>query len=39
MASEPDNSLIFDRVKHNSYPTREAGCFVWTYMWPTEEMS
>ena len=34
MASEPDNSLIFDRVKHKSYPTREAGGFVWTYLGP-----
>jgi phthalate 4,5-dioxygenase oxygenase subunit len=38
MASEPDSSLIFDRVKHKSYPTREAGGFVWTYMGPPEEM-
>ncbi len=38
MASEPDNSLIFDRVKHKSYPTREAGGFVWTYMGPPEDM-
>ena len=38
MASEPDNSLIFDRVKHKSYPTREAGGFVWTYMGPQEDM-
>jgi phthalate 4,5-dioxygenase oxygenase subunit len=38
MASEPDSSLIFDRVKHKSYPTREAGGFVWTYMGPLEDM-
>jgi phthalate 4,5-dioxygenase len=38
MASEPDSSLIFDRVKHKSYPTREAGGFVWTYMGPPEGM-
>ena len=38
MASEPDNSLIFDRVKHKSYPAREAGGFVWAYMGPPEEM-
>src|ERR1700730_8839485 len=31
MASEPEHSLIPDRVKHKSYPTREAGGFVWTY--------
>ena len=38
MASEPDTSLIFDRVKHKSYPTREGGGFVWAYMGPLEEM-
>jgi phthalate 4,5-dioxygenase oxygenase subunit len=38
MASEPANSLIPDRVKHKSYPAREAGGFVWAYMGPADEM-
>ncbi len=38
MASEPANSLIPDRVKHKSYPAREAGGFVWCYMGPADEM-
>ena len=38
MASEPANSLIPDRVKHKSYPAREAGGFIWCYMGPPEEM-
>jgi phthalate 4,5-dioxygenase oxygenase subunit len=38
MASEPANSLIPDRVKHKSYPAREAGGFVWCYMGPPDEM-
>jgi phthalate 4,5-dioxygenase oxygenase subunit len=38
MASEPANSLIPDRVKHKSYPAREAGGFIWAYMGPADEM-
>ena len=38
MASEPANSLIPERVKHNAYPTHEAGGFVWTYMGPIDKM-
>jgi phthalate 4,5-dioxygenase oxygenase subunit len=38
MASEPEHSLIPERVKHKAYPAREAGGFVWTYMGPPEEM-
>ena len=37
MASEPADSLIPDRVKHKSYPAREAGGFVWAYMGPAEK--
>jgi phthalate 4,5-dioxygenase oxygenase subunit len=38
MASEPVGSVDPDRVKQKSYPVREAGGFVWTYMGPPEEM-
>jgi phthalate 4,5-dioxygenase oxygenase subunit len=38
MASEPEHSLIPDRVKHKSYPAHEAGGFVWAYMGPPGEM-
>ena len=37
MASEPADSLIFERVKHKAYPAREAGGFVWAYMGPPED--
>ncbi|SEB83283.1 phthalate 4,5-dioxygenase, oxygenase subunit [Rhizobiales bacterium GAS188] len=36
MPSEPKESGFADKVKHVSYPTREAGGFVWTYMGPAE---
>src|SRR3954465_9077652 len=38
MASEPPGSPIPERVKHKSYPAREAGGFVWCYMGPANEM-
>ncbi len=38
MASEPVGSVDPSRVKQKSYPAREAGGFVWTYMGPPEEM-
>ena len=38
MSSEPAASKLVERVKHKSYPAREAGGFVWTYMGPPEEM-
>ncbi len=38
MASEPEHSLIPERVKHKAYPAREAGGFVWAYMGPPDEM-
>ena len=38
MSSEPAESRLLDKVKHISYPTREAGGFVWTYMGPADEM-
>jgi len=38
MPSEPKQSQLSERVKHISYPTREAGGFVWTYMGPPERM-
>jgi phthalate 4,5-dioxygenase oxygenase subunit len=38
MASEPEGSTFVGRVKHKSYPAREAGGFVWCYMGPPEEM-
>jgi len=38
MPSEPPESKFADRVKQRSYPTREAGGFVWTYMGLPEEM-
>src|SRR5262249_13084235 len=31
-------SALKAKVKHKTYPTREAGGFVWTYMGPAEEM-
>ncbi|UFN49176.1 Rieske 2Fe-2S domain-containing protein [Roseomonas sp. OT10] len=38
MPSEPKESGFAERVKHKSYPTREAGGFVWAYMGPPELM-
>ena len=38
MPSEPKQSQLSERVKHLSYPAREAGGFVWTYMGPSETM-
>ena len=38
MASEPPESRLTEKVKHKSYPVREAGGFVWVYMGPADEM-
>ncbi len=38
MASEPASSGLAEKVKHISYPTQEAGGFVWVYMGPAETM-
>jgi len=38
MPSEPKTSALPEKAKHLSYPTREAGGFVWTYMGPSETM-
>jgi phthalate 4,5-dioxygenase len=38
MPSEPPESGFADKVKHKSYPTQEAGGFVWTYMGPADQM-
>jgi phthalate 4,5-dioxygenase oxygenase subunit len=38
MASEPQGTRIAEKIKHKSYPTREAGGFVWIYMGPADEM-
>lgn len=38
MPSEPKQSQLPERVKHTSYPTREAGGFVWTYLGPADEI-
>lgn len=38
MPSEPKGSKLSEKAKHVSYPTREAGGFVWTYMGPPEQM-
>jgi phthalate 4,5-dioxygenase oxygenase subunit len=38
MPSEPRASALPEKAKHLSYPTREAGGFVWTYMGPAESM-
>jgi phthalate 4,5-dioxygenase oxygenase subunit len=38
MASEPPGSNVPERIKQKSYPAREWGGFVWTYMGPIEEM-
>jgi phthalate 4,5-dioxygenase oxygenase subunit len=38
MPSEPKASALPEKAKHLSYPTCEAGGFVWTYMGPPEAM-
>ncbi len=38
MASEPAESGFVEKVKIKSYPAREWGGFVWTYMGPAETM-
>jgi phthalate 4,5-dioxygenase oxygenase subunit len=38
MPSEPKQSQLTEKVKHTSYPAREAGGFVWTYMGSPETM-
>jgi phthalate 4,5-dioxygenase oxygenase subunit len=38
MSSEPPESGFAAKVKHKSYPTREAGGFIWTYMGPANDM-
>lgn len=38
MPSEPGQSRFAEKVKHTSYPTREAGGFVWVYMGPADAM-
>jgi phthalate 4,5-dioxygenase oxygenase subunit len=38
MPSEPAASALKSKVKHKTYPSREAGGFVWVYMGPAEEM-
>src|SRR5579863_10539286 len=38
MPSEPKASVLPEKATHLSYPTREAGGFVWAYMGPPEAM-
>lgn len=38
MPSEPKGSTLPEKARHTSYPTREAGGFVWTYMGPPQHM-
>jgi phthalate 4,5-dioxygenase oxygenase subunit len=38
MPSEPKGSALPEKAKHTSYPAREAGGFVWTYLGPPEHM-
>ncbi len=38
MPSEPKQSGLSEKAKHLSYPVREAGGFIWTYMGPAELM-
>ncbi len=38
MPSEPPQSAMKAKVKHTTYPSREAGGFVWVYMGPPAEM-
>jgi phthalate 4,5-dioxygenase oxygenase subunit len=37
MPSEPKESSFAERMKHKSYPAREAGGFVWVYMGPEDK--
>jgi phthalate 4,5-dioxygenase oxygenase subunit len=38
MASEPPGSRLGEKIKHKTYPVREAGGFVWIYMGTPEQM-
>jgi phthalate 4,5-dioxygenase oxygenase subunit len=38
MPSEPKQSGFSEKIKHLSYPAREGGGFVWTYMGPADAM-
>jgi phthalate 4,5-dioxygenase oxygenase subunit len=38
MPSEPAGSRFAEKVKHKSYPTREAGGFVWAFMGAAADM-
>lgn len=38
LPTAPCNSPYKDRIKIKSYPTKEAGGFIWAYMGPTEKM-
>ena len=38
MPSEPKASALPEKARHLSYPVREAGGFVWTYMGPGDAM-
>ena len=37
LPSEPASSGFYKNFRHVSYPTREAGGFVWTYMGPADQ--
>jgi len=39
MPSQPEGSGFLHKVKHTTYPAREAGGFVWAWMGPPEAMS
>ncbi len=38
MPSEPAASALAQKIKHRSYPAREAGGFVWVYLGPEQDM-
>jgi phthalate 4,5-dioxygenase oxygenase subunit len=38
MVSEPRESTLAQKIRHKTYPCREAGGFVWVYMGPPETM-
>ncbi|MDF1747863.1 MAG: Rieske 2Fe-2S domain-containing protein [Alphaproteobacteria bacterium] len=38
MASEPPESALKTKVKHESFPVEESGGFVWAYLGPRESM-
>ena len=38
MPSEPAASGFAEKTRHKSYPARESGGFIWTYMGPASEM-